>query len=323
MRIFNWVFGSFFRTFGRFLFYIVIGALVAFFLSENVSALEFNYNYVNNYEVPVRTTIAHNNGTSLELGIGTMGDILINSTTDTTPISTRAYQYNTYAFTMGTTYETWIKTYTGRQIANHLYSYSLLVCSNKQIPHSSFNIGLTSYTGYYFPLSDYKSQAYSSTSKFLSEYVAANTLAYCYDVSGYGSYRQDTTTVSLSMKPTTAISDVRLFLMGYKIEDLGYYHENLIDDIENIIDTNMGNVATKSDINEVNKNINKINEEIQNVNDSITNSDTSGANSDASGFFDNFQSNDHGLTGIITTPLNLINSITSKTCSPLILPSLL
>ena len=78
--------------------------------------------------------------------------------------------------------------------------------------------------------------------------------------------------------------------------------------------------SRKSDIASVNAKIQQTNQAVNEVNDSINNSDTSGANSDASGFFDNFQSNDHGLTGIITTPLNLINSITSASCSPLTIP---
>lgn len=58
----------------------------------------------------------------------------------------------------------------------------------------------------------------------------------------------------------------------------------------------------------------------QAMQDTMTNDDSSGASSDASSFFDNFTSNTHGLTGIITAPLNAINSLTSQTCTPLVLP---
>lgn len=71
----------------------------------------------------------------------------------------------------------------------------------------------------------------------------------------------------------------------------------------------------------------KINEQIaeekktqQAVNDqtsTITNSDSSGATGDASNFFSGFTTNTFGLTSIITSPLQLIGSITSSTCSPL------
>lgn len=39
-----------------------------------------------------------------------------------------------------------------------------------------------------------------------------------------------------------------------------------------------------------------------------------------SGFFNDFEDNQHGLTGIITAPLSAIQSITSKTCQPLQIP---
>lgn len=37
-------------------------------------------------------------------------------------------------------------------------------------------------------------------------------------------------------------------------------------------------------------------------------------------FFDDFQANSHGLSGIITAPLRLINSLSSSSCSPLSIP---
>ena len=40
----------------------------------------------------------------------------------------------------------------------------------------------------------------------------------------------------------------------------------------------------------------------------------------ASDFFSNFQSDSHGLSGIITSPLRLIESLSSSQCSPLVLP---
>jgi hypothetical protein len=62
------------------------------------------------------------------------------------------------------------------------------------------------------------------------------------------------------------------------------------------------------------------NEKLDSVNDNITNSDSSGAAGDAGSFFSGFQTNTHGLTGIITAPLNLIQSITNQSCSPVSIP---
>lgn len=59
---------------------------------------------------------------------------------------------------------------------------------------------------------------------------------------------------------------------------------------------------------------------LNDINGSLNNSDTTDATNDANNFFNNFTTDLHGLTGIITAPLNAINSLTNKTCSPLVLP---
>lgn len=63
--------------------------------------------------------------------------------------------------------------------------------------------------------------------------------------------------------------------------------------------------------------IDETNDKLNDLNDSLNNSDTSGANQDANNFFNNFESNDFGLSDIITLPLSTIQSITSKSCTPL------
>ena len=59
------------------------------------------------------------------------------------------------------------------------------------------------------------------------------------------------------------------------------------------------------------------NQKLDNLNDNITNSDSSQATDDASDFFSNFNTDTFGLTSVITAPLELIKSVTSKSCTPL------
>lgn len=59
----------------------------------------------------------------------------------------------------------------------------------------------------------------------------------------------------------------------------------------------------------------KTNQELGELNDNLTNSNVDSGS--ASGFFDNFQDNDHGLSGIITAPLNFIKNLNSKSCTPI------
>lgn len=62
------------------------------------------------------------------------------------------------------------------------------------------------------------------------------------------------------------------------------------------------------------------NEQLQDMNDTINSDDTSESEDEATSFFDDFENEDHGLTGIITAPLRLINSLASSSCSPLTFP---
>lgn len=63
--------------------------------------------------------------------------------------------------------------------------------------------------------------------------------------------------------------------------------------------------------------IDSTNDKLNDLNDNLTDSDTTGATDSASDFFSGFTSNTFGLTSIITSPLNLIKSLTSKSCTPL------
>lgn len=77
---------------------------------------------------------------------------------------------------------------------------------------------------------------------------------------------------------------------------------------------NNDNQNTQSIINSQNNTTNAIN----GVNDTLKNDNVN--SNTGNNFFSNFKSDNHGLSGIITAPLRLINSITSSTCSSLSLP---
>lgn len=333
MKIVNWVGGSFFRTMGRFLFYALLGGLFGLLLSkldidftnilmEDAHALEYNYDYISNYDVPFRSYI--HKSSDLELMTGMVGDLIYNSgaTTITNAVITRSYQANKNTTSISNGSDIWITTNVGLRNAGNLYSYQLLICTNKSVMSSvSYEFGFNQWNSYYIPQYTYKTQNWSAADANSSGFIAdSSNISNCYLFSGYGVYKSNTTGLSVHFTGTASLSGVRFYIMGFNVDDLGYYKENMLDDIEEIINSNMSGVATKSDIASVNAKIQQTNEAISDVNDSINNSDTSGANSDASGFFNNFQSNDHGLTGIITTPLSLIQSITSATCTSLNLP---
>lgn len=76
----------------------------------------------------------------------------------------------------------------------------------------------------------------------------------------------------------------------------------------------------KNNQNDYKKELQDVNSSIQKTQETIENTDIQGAQDSAGGFFNDFTTDTHGLTAIITAPLSLITSITSKSCSPLVLP---
>lgn len=86
-------------------------------------------------------------------------------------------------------------------------------------------------------------------------------------------------------------------------------------DISGIV--NGANQNTQNIINNNNSNTDRIIQSQNNINNNINNTDTTEANNSGSSFFNSFQSDSHGLSGIITAPLRLINSLTTATCNPL------
>jgi len=56
------------------------------------------------------------------------------------------------------------------------------------------------------------------------------------------------------------------------------------------------------------------NNQLNDLNDNITSSDTSNSQNQANSFFEGFESDDYGLSDIVTMPLELIKGLTSDTC---------
>lgn len=61
-------------------------------------------------------------------------------------------------------------------------------------------------------------------------------------------------------------------------------------------------------------------EEQKKTNETLKDDNTQGAQDSAGGFFNDFTTDTHGLTAIITAPLSLISKISSASCSPLVIP---
>ena len=104
--------------------------------------------------------------------------------------------------------------------------------------------------------------------------------------------------------------------LGYTCEaSIGSQIQNDNQNTQNIINNN--NQNTQNIINNNNQNTQAIIDSQNQINGTLNNDNVDGANSQAGSFFNGFQSNSHGLSGVITSPLRLINSLTTASCSPL------
>lgn len=99
--------------------------------------------------------------------------------------------------------------------------------------------------------------------------------------------------------------------------------QSLIDALNNL---NNNQVISNQELIDQNKNLEEANklskdklEQDKKHHDEIMDDDTSGANGEAESFFSGFSTETHGLTSIITAPLELIGNIAGSTCSPLAL----
>lgn len=73
-------------------------------------------------------------------------------------------------------------------------------------------------------------------------------------------------------------------------------------------------------VEEVKKAQNAQAQEQKKTNDILKDDTIQGSQDTAGGFFNDFTTDTHGLTAIITAPLSLISKITSASCSPLVIP---
>lgn len=217
---------------------------------------------------------------------------------------------------------------------NYLYSVSALVCYNSKV-NNTFQF-LTGTSGdlnaFEYPL---YSQVYNNWSPndyiYLSDggygYLTLNT---CRNVSGFINPDKSGNFLGLRLKNSGGtIAAQYVWLLGLKVESLGVDSDALRSILrESISSSGLATAQSVAEVQKAQKEIKKeiagmqekqqqTNEKLDTLNDNITNSDSSGATNDASGFFDGFTTDTYGLTSIITSPLNLIKSLTSKTCSPL------
>lgn len=103
--------------------------------------------------------------------------------------------------------------------------------------------------------------------------------------------------------------------------EIGVNEQSIQADLDKINDNiNATGSAINSNIDSMKEKQEETNKQLGDLNNNITNDNVDDASSSANDFFTGFESNDYGLTAIVTAPLNFIKSITSSTCTPLGFP---
>lgn len=168
---------------------------------------------------------------------------------------------------------------------------SNMVCENVDKNSIKLDGKYLSNTGAEYSYSDYGITDYytiNSKTKITPTQTISNTANYCY-------YTETKTVISCSSNSTLTTSNLT------------------IPDNAKYIRFTISKSANKPQF-KICKNGN------QAIQDSIDDDDVSGANDKAKDLFTNFTTDNHGLTGVITAPLELIRNLASNTCQPLVLP---
>lgn len=311
-KYFNCFFSSFFRTLGRIIVYILLGLVFSTILSKIdvhaqtiLGGIEIGdwSSFTNGafYNI-VSTDSIQNKGWDLDSD-GMVG-----------PISSITTIMNSYGMGMSICDLS--------LLSDNYYSFTLLIGSDSNAYYHPFyvnrstKLGISNNSSVWFTnfnydnLSDGVQQNYISYGDSLHIYLNSFTGIFKAPTNG--------TCLNLAFSSNKTLDFYRQsFAIGYRLTSLGSKPLTQ-EQISNALSQDFQNL--NNSINNLSSGINQTNDKLNDINGSLNNSDTTDATNDANNFFNNFTTDLHGLTGIITAPLNAINSLTNKSCSPLILP---
>lgn len=305
-KIINWSFGSFFRTIGRVFAYLCIGILILIigsilgsklpinrFIKVNAEELVVPVNYIREQQ----HNIDYTNSPGFEKST-TNSLITLRSITSTNDNSIKEYKI---------TFNTTNIDYTNISYIEIPFSFSKPLIFNT-------NDDTETYFCEQWTL-DTDTNTYNCTQKlqYYNKALVENDTA---DVTINNFYIQmvytDNTWNTCSLNNS---NNIICNVNGKVPKQLYFYinfktHKttNFLIAISRVF--KLYSSATQEQINS----INNVNDSINNVNDSINNDNVDDSTNSASGFFSDFTNNDHGLSGIVTAPLNAVNAMLSNQC---------
>lgn len=227
---------------------------------------------------------------------------------------------------------------------NTLYSVRIAVCNAQSTPKGvNISVGNNTETtaSYTYPVINYYggsngisgTPATYYTSESGQSYSAHDVGLKCSSMFGIIQPTHNGEYLGAQFTTSSTVSNLN-YVLGYTVEPLGQVDKLSSSQIQSIVNNATSDLATSSSVANVQRSVNEVKQEINgmkeeqkrttdavnDVNDSINNKDVTEAQNSAGSFFNDFTTDTHGLTSIITAPLSLISSITSSSCSPLVLP---
>lgn len=309
-NILNWSIGSFFRTMGRVIAYLVIGFIIASLVSKSdkLSSLFFmsvkadttpNY-WITNTDVPTYFDLfdcTESTCNRVDPSNYTNEMIELNETGGRQfTVTTRQYNLQGNGIVMRTSSN-------ARYNVGYLYQTTFYVCSDAIMDNATNTI----YPSYYGDAFTNNNVFQSSNSYNLSGLPGlAPQWNNCYAFSTIFSPGENGTYINLRLKSTSRISGYYA-LVGFKSESLGLYSGEVKSIVQN------SGFATASSVDEVKQATNEVKQEIKSTNDTLNNADTSGAQNDVDSFFNGFDEGDTGsLMNLVKLPLKFLNSLNNS-----------
>lgn len=302
-KVINWSFGAFFRTIGRVFAYFLIGILLLFIGSK----LGLNFGYIVNAQtltnwaegLPTLNRVqmyeCQTTNKCYDKEVNIQGLVTLNGNRD-------------IAISQSLTLDSGgisVQTNVNELKPGYLYLTNYYVCANYSLNDVDALIYNSNYGTPGIANTSYNSTSIATLSNIPGS--GEQEFTSCKLYSGLYVPNVANNWATLRLKKSSSQSGTYISLIAVENRELGIYS----DTIKSIVENSNGNVVEA---------VNGVKEETKKTNDTLNNDNVDESLSNADSFFNGFTTNTHGLTGIITAPLNAIQSLTSKTCSPLVLP---
>lgn len=339
-KIFNWTFGSFFRTMGRFIFYLIIGTLLMYLLKDkfpfSITVLDVHANTIN--------PSYHDNNLDFISGLKfynwtSSTNYSELSSTQWSEESVDGYNYNIYYNgnvsnfgSNGISFTPMLSNIT--LINNSYYSTTLYLCYMNAVTINFREVYISDlYANSFNYPSTYSKEILSNTIQS-SSFGGNNPYNYCRAISFVYQPARDGNVLNIRLTSTGSLGN--WYIAGTQTNFIGDAGNLSQSQVQSAI--NNSGLATATSINEVKTSVNQVKEELSDVNSSIetqTHQQHQDHKETINIITDSSSPNLDGLNNsagwlpagpvdsILNLPLSLLNNLTinlSKNCSPVVLP---